>query len=206
MFAGSTKRRRILSKTTASGSSTTTERGLKFQRLLNATIHEKAAELELSNCHDILWTGYIDIGSNSTASDAADLPQRFGVAFDTGSSDLWVPSSKCTIDSCPETVDKYDQTMSTTYAVASEDESANAFFLEYEDGEFVSGEHAKDRVQIGDIVIENQIFAQVNNMTRFAACESEDGVLGLGFPEISSHNFPSVVSNLKQILDVPIYR
>lgn len=72
----------------------------------------------------------------------------------------------------------------------------------------VEGEHARDVLQLGDsgIVIKDQVFAQVTSLNgKFQTCSGEEGLLGLGFSEISSHNFPTVLSNLKDILRYPIF-
>jgi len=154
----------------------------------------------LSNCHLVLWTGKIGLGTP---------PQTFTVDFDTGSADLWIPSARCD-DSCDRLGGtewrRYDETKSETYRPASLDEEKNKFMIRYADGETVNGEHAVDVLHFGSkLAIEDQIFAQITSLTKLQTCAGEEGVLGLGFSQVSSHNFPTPLSKLKDSLRHPIF-
>lgn len=70
----------------------------------------------------------------------------------------------------------------------------------------MEGEHALDVFRIGDeIQIDNQIFAQVTTFGGYTTCSGQEGILGLAFSEISSHNFPTLLSNLKDVLKNPVF-
>ena len=152
------------------------------------SLNKHVGSVALSNCHLVLWTGEIGLGTP---------PQNFAVDFDTGSSDLWVPSSKC--DATCDAYGgwrRYDEALSSTYSKASQNSLENAFEEHYADGEVVSGEHAQDVLQLGELVVEKQVFAQIKTLENFETCASEEGVFGLAFSMISSHNFPTPIHNL----------
>lgn len=100
----------------------------------------------------------------------------------------------------------YDENLSSSYQPASNKMSENNFADLYLDGESVAGEHAKDVLHLsGGLDIEDQIFAQITSFHEFKNCAGEEGLLGLGFSDISSHNFPTVLSNLKDKLRHPVF-
>lgn len=70
------------------------------------------------------WAGTISIGTPA---------QSFLIDFDTGSSDLWVPSSSCTSSTC-SSKNKYTASKSSTGSKKS-----GTFSIEYGDGSTVSG-------------------------------------------------------------------
>jgi Eukaryotic aspartyl protease len=99
----------------------------------NKNIDPWITSVELSNCHLVLYSGDIALGSNQ---------QRFRVDFDTASSDLWVAGTDCT--KCPNqhpTWRLFTATASTTYQTATDSnnnaERSNDFNVQYDDGEMV---------------------------------------------------------------------
>ena len=93
------------------------------------SLQSGSSEISLSNCHLILWSGEIQLGSP---------PQDFQVHFDTGTADFWIPSKDCdsTCNAFPDWR-KYDSARSATYEIASDNPALNKFKLFYEDGEWV---------------------------------------------------------------------
>jgi len=150
-------------------------------------------DVGLSNCHLVLYSGIITLGSPPTL-------QRFRVDFDTAGSDIWVPSKLCdeTCASSHPTWNLYDPSLSSTYEMAATDRSRNAFALEYQDGEAIKGEHAKDTLRLGDddIRVPHQVFAHVTHIQNFATCEQEEGILGLANALTTTHGFPSLLGNI----------
>ncbi|KAG7337953.1 aspartyl protease [Nitzschia inconspicua] len=147
--------------------------------------------VELSNCHLVLYSGEIALGSNR---------QVFRVDFDTASSDLWIAGTDCT--ECPiqhPTWRLFNATQSSTYkpATATQDAQQNAFNVQYDDGEMVHGNHALDTLWLGEetLQIKDQVFAVVTQIDNFATCQEEEGILGLANTLTTSHQFPSLLSN-----------
>ncbi|KAG2188873.1 hypothetical protein INT44_004013 [Umbelopsis vinacea] len=118
---------------------------------------------------DIEYTGTIGVGTP---------PQKFQAVFDTGSSDIWLPSTSCT--------------RCVGHHIFQEDASSSFesigknWSLSYADGSYISGRTAKDSVTIGDIHYEGQMIGLANDESgQFAADKFLDGIFGLAFPSLS---------------------
>ncbi|KAF6212056.1 hypothetical protein GE061_012574 [Apolygus lucorum] len=125
--------------------------------------------------------------------------QKFNVIFDTGSTDFWVPSKKCSWLSIlcwyKWWVDApfYDHDKSSTYK-----EIGRSHMLPYGTG-WLWGFESKDVLKVGDLKIENQTFIEgTYESLFFFFMERIDGILGLGFPKLSIQD--GVVSPFSNII------
>ncbi|KAJ3983234.1 acid protease [Lentinula detonsa] len=121
---------------------------------------------------DSEWAGMIKIGKPT---------QKFLVDFDTGSSDLWVPSSLCDSTSCSGKRN-YNSSLSST----SQNKTGVKFSIQYGDGSTVSGPIYSDTITVAGVKVQGQEFAAVTNLSSSFASDPVDGVFGLGFPSISN--------------------
>ncbi|KAI9878318.1 MAG: Vacuolar protease A [Pleopsidium flavum] len=128
-------------------------------------------------------------------------PQVFKVVLDTGSSNLWVPSQECGSIACYLHT-KYDSSASSTYKKNGTD-----FEIRYGSGS-LSGFISQDIVQIGDIKIKHQDFAEATSEPGLAfAFGRFDGIMGLGYDTISVNKIvPPFYNMLDQgLLDEPVF-
>ncbi|XP_058130992.1 renin [Dasypus novemcinctus] len=122
----------------------------------------------LTNYLDTQYYGEIGIGTP---------PQTFKVIFDTGSANLWVPSSKCDpLYAACETHSRYDCSESSSYM-----ENGTEFTIHYGTGR-VRGFLSQDVVTVGGITV-TQTFGEVTELPTMPFMLAKfDGVLGMGFP------------------------
>ncbi|CAN6972380.1 unnamed protein product [Brassica rapa subsp. trilocularis] len=147
----------------------------------------------LKNYLDAQYYGEITIGTP---------PQKFTAIFDTGSSNLWVPSSNCYFSIACYFHSKYKARDSSTYKRNGKPAS-----IRYGTGA-ISGYFSNDDVKVGGLVIKDQEFIEATSEPGITFLLAKfDGILGLGFKEIAVGNSTPVWYNMveKGLVKEPIF-
>ncbi|KAG9280375.1 nothepsin [Astyanax mexicanus] len=151
----------------------------------------KTAE-RLYNFMDAQYFGQISLGTPA---------QNFTVVFDTGSADLWVPSTYCVSPACASH-HKFKAIESSTYI-----HDGRIFGIHYGSGHLL-GVLAKDMLKVGSVTVQNQEFGESVYepgmsfvMTKF------DGILGLSYPALAEEHGAPVFDNMikQNLVEKPIF-
>lgn len=118
---------------------------------------------------DSSYVGEISIGTP---------PQSFEVVLDTGSSDLWVSDAGCT--SCPSEASFFDAARSSTLQ-----QTTGSTTIQYGSGR-VAGSINRDVASMGNFTAQSQTFLAADQLETGLLDGTTSGILGLGWPSISS--------------------
>ena len=138
------------------------ERGLKYTSSFYK--YETSPEVVISDYQNAEYYGSIAVGTPA---------QTFTVIFDTGSSNLWIPSKTCT--GCGSH-NLYNDAASSTYIA-----NGSVFNIQYGSGP-VAGILSTDNVNVGGLTVLKQTFAEVNDVSGLGLAYSIgkfDGILGI---------------------------
>ncbi|KAI1315953.1 hypothetical protein EDD11_010591 [Mortierella claussenii] len=129
--------------------------------------------------HDVEYYGSVSVGSPA---------QVFKLDFDTGSSDIWFPSSTCNTSAC-KAHSRFNSAKSSTYK-----KDGRPWKISYGDHSSSSGILGSDIVSVGGVSVRQTIGLATSESAQFAK-GVEDGLFGLGFNTIES------VPGVKTFLD-----
>ncbi len=111
---------------------------------------EGEARVIVRDYRNVQYFGTIEIGGQGP----------FNVLFDTGSSDLWVPSRRCGILHCGLLHPRYHSGKSKSYQ-----KDGTPFNISYVSGA-VSGIYSSDDIKIGPLVAKGQMFGEVSDVSK----------------------------------------
>ncbi|XP_053883332.1 gastricsin-like [Malaclemys terrapin pileata] len=141
---------------------------------------------------DASYYGEISIGTP---------PQNFLVLFDTGSSNLWVPSTYCQSQACSNHA-RFNPSQSSTYS-----SNGQTFSLQYGSGS-LTGFFGYDTMTLQNIAVTNQEFGLSENEpgTNFIYAQF-DGILGMAYPSLAAGGATTALQGMLQenLLSQPIF-
>lgn len=157
----------------------------KYSHLMSPA--DKAARLQgikpepLANYMDAQYYGEIGLGTPA---------QKFKVVFDTGSSNLWVPSKKCYSLACWRH-STYKSSASTSYKA-----DGRPLEIQYGTGS-MKGFLSQDELSLAGVTVKNQIFGEATVLPGLTFVLAKfDGLFGLGFDTIAVDHVKTPFENM----------
>lgn len=146
----------------------------------------------LSNYLDAQYYGEIALGTPG---------QKFKVIFDTGSSNLWIPSSKCWSPVC-FMHSSYNSDKSSSY-----EKDGRPLEIRYGSGS-MKGFLSRDVLNIAGLQVRNQTFGEATFLPGVSFLAAKfDGILGMGFETISQDGVPTPFHNMvtQKLVPAPVF-
>ncbi|KAI9593118.1 endopeptidase [Syncephalis fuscata] len=146
----------------------------------------------ISNFMNAQYFGEIGIGTPA---------QNFKVIFDTGSSNLWVPSTHCSSIAC-FFHKRFDSEQSSTFKP-----NGTEFAIRYGTGS-LTGIISTDQLTIGDLIVKDAGFGEsVEEPGLTFAMGRFDGIFGLGYSTISVKGVVPPFYHMmdKNLIDEPVF-
>ncbi|CAE7256873.1 CTSD, partial [Symbiodinium necroappetens] len=128
-------------------------------------------EIDIKNEDDVIYFGVVGLGTPI---------QAFRVVFDTGSANLWVPSSECINCDTTKLHRKFDGPRSSTY-----EHSNYIVKLTYGTGS-CKGYLARDRLYLGNVTVEQVPFVEAVQVSSPFPNSDFDGIFGLALSGLAS--------------------
>ncbi|XP_044199587.1 nothepsin isoform X2 [Thunnus albacares] len=147
---------------------------------------------KIYNFMDAQYYGEISLGTPE---------QNFSVIFDTGSADLWVPSSYCVSQSCA-LHRRFRAFESTSFR-----HDGRMFGIHYGSGHLM-GVMARDTLKVGGLITQNQEFGESVYEPGAAFVSARfDGVLGMGYPSLAEILGNPVFDNMmaQKTVEEPVF-
>jgi cathepsin D len=157
-------------------------KGLKLNRpYLLGSKGNAVPIVPLKDFSDTQYYGFVSLGKPE---------QSFKVVFDTGSSNVWVPSSKCHAIACL-LHNRYDASKSSSYKA-----DGRALKIEYGSGG-ISGFLSIDTLTCGGIQVPGQVFGEVTSEEGLSFLFAKmDGIVGMAFASIAVDGVTPMFDNM----------
>ncbi|NWS61786.1 PEPC protein, partial [Chunga burmeisteri] len=134
-------------------------------------------------CSQSFYFGEISIGTP---------PQNFLVVFDTGSSNLWVPSTYCQSPACVNH-ERFNSSLSSTFSYIGV-----TYTLRYGLGD-LSVVLGYDTVTVQNIVVRDQEFGlSLDEPSSPFYYLDFDGILGMAYPGVAISGYSTLMQNMQQ--------
>lgn len=164
----------------------------RFQRITDESyrvhVNQTLPEIIIDDVMNAQYFGEIGIGTPE---------QKFKVVFDTGSSNLWVPSHSCW--SIPCWIHKtYKSSQSSSFI-----KNGTSLEIKYGSGG-VKGFFSNDVVTLGGVAAKDIVFGEATSLSGISFIAAKfDGILGLAFRQISVGHVETVFEALFEQGQIP---